>query len=373
VKILFTGGGTAGHIFPIIAIAREIKKKDPEGKFHFFYIGPKDKFVSGLLSKEGIQVKTILAGKLRRYFSPLNIIDLVFKTPIGIIQAFFHIYTISPDVVFSKGGYGSLPADIAAWLLVTPVFLHESDVAPGLANKIVSRFAIEIFTAFPVEKTQYFPADKMLAAGNPLREEILSGSAKDAVKVLKLEGGKPVILFLGGSQGAKKINETVLVVLADLLDDFEILHQTGQENFEQVRAEADVMITNESLKKYYHPFSFLNENELANAYQAAGLIVSRAGAGSIFEIAAVGKPSILVPLQGSAQNHQLKNAYVFAENGAVIVMEEINFTPHFLLERIKFLFSNPRRLKEMARAAKEFSRPAAAKIVADYLTAYLTQ
>lgn len=371
-KILFTGGGTAGHIFPIVAIVREIRKIHPRSDFKFFYIGPKDPFATTILSQEGIELKTILAGKIRRYFSFQNIIDIFFRIPIGILQAFFYIFIISPDLIFSKGGYGSLPAVISGWLLLTPIFLHESDVSPGFTNRIASKFAIEIFTAFPIEKIQYFPAQKMISVGNPIRKEILSGSLKEAKKLFKLTGEKPVILILGGSQGAQIINDKILIILADLLENFEIIHQTGQNNFDQVKAEAEVII-NEYIKPYYHPLPFLNDNELSQAYKAADFIISRAGAGSIFEIAAVGKPSILIPLSGSAQNHQIRNAYIFAETGASIVIEETNFSPHFLLERLKYLFSESKKIKQMGGKAKEFSRPEAARIIAEYLISYLFQ
>ena len=371
-KILFTGGGTAGHIFPIIAVAREIKKNYPKGEFQFFYIGPKDKFSKDLLSKQGIQVKTILAGKIRRYFSFQNIVDILFKFPIGTLQAFFHIFTISPDLIFSKGGYGSMPAVIAGWTLLTPILLHESDTVPGLANKIASRFVLEIFTSFPIEKTEYFPAKKMISVGNPVRNEILKGSDKEAEKIFKLTGEKPIIFILGGSQGAQRINNRILAVLSELLKNFEIIHQTGRQNFEEVKAEAQA-IMKKGLKKYYHPVSFLNEEEISHAYQASDLIISRAGAGTIFEIAFLGKPSILVPLPESAQNHQVKNAYAFAKNGGTLVMEEENFTPHFVLEKLKYLFSQPDKLKEMAKKAKEFSKPNAARIIGEYITSYLIQ
>lgn len=371
-KILFAGGGTAGHIFPIIAVVREIKRIYPKGDFQFFYLGPKDKFAISLLSQEGIVIKTILAGKIRRYFSFINIIDILFKLPIGILQAFYYVFVISPDFIFSKGGYGSIPAVISGWLLSTPIFLQESDVSPGLASKITSKVALEIFIAFPIEKTEYFPAKKILSVGNPTRKEILKGNKKEAKKIFKLVGGKPLILILGGSQGAQMINDRILMVLDDLLKSFEIIHQTGEENFEQVKAEAGVVMT-KALKKYYHPSPFLNEKELSHAYQAADLVISRAGAGSIFEIAAVAKPSILVPLSGAAQNHQTKNAYAFAETRGTLVMEEANFTPHFVLEKLKDLFKNPKKLKEMAGAAKDFSKPEAARIIAEYLAAYLTQ
>jgi len=370
-KILFTGGGTAGHIFPIVAVIREIKKNYPYGGFEFFYLGPKDKFSKELLSKEGVEVKTILAGKVRRYFSFKNLID-IFKLPVGILQAFYHIFIISPDVIFSKGGYGSIAASVSGRVLMVPIFLHESDISPGLANRITGKFALEIFISFSIKKTEYFPAKKMLSVGNPVRKEILDGSKEKAKKLFNLTGEKPVILILGGSQGAQRINDKILSILPNILKDYEIIHQTGKRNFEQIRKEAEVVIT-QDFKKYYHPSPFLNEIEIANAYSAADLIISRAGAGTIFEIALIGKPSILVPLPESAQNHQVKNAYAYAENGASLVIEEANFRPHFVLERIKNLFSQPERLKQIAERAKEFSRPNAARIIAEYMVTYLNQ
>ncbi|MBM3250787.1 MAG: undecaprenyldiphospho-muramoylpentapeptide beta-N-acetylglucosaminyltransferase [Candidatus Nealsonbacteria bacterium] len=369
-KILFTGGGTAGHIFPIIAIIREMKRNYPESGFEFFYLGPKDKFIKKILSQEGIEVKTVLAGKLRRYFSFQNIID-VFKIPLGIFQAFYHIFVISPDLIFSKGGYGSFPTVFSGWLLRTPIFLHESDVSPGLTNKITSRFALEIFTAFPVEKTEYFPAQKMIAVGSPIRQKILTSPVQPEMD-FKLAGGKPVILILGGSQGAQRINDFILLALPDLLENFEVIHQTGQANLEQVKKEVRAVIKDD-LIKYYHPEPFLDEEKLSCAYGAADLIISRSGAGTIFEIAALAKPSVLIPLPESAQNHQVKNGYAFAEDGAALVIEEANLGPNFFLERLKYLFSQPETLKEMSQKAKEFSRPQAAEIIAGYIFGYLTQ
>jgi len=163
-----------------------------------------------------------------------------------------------------------------------------------------------------------------------------------------------------------------LEILPEILKDFELIHQSGEKNFAQVKAEAEVILTKD-LKKYYHLFPFLKEEELKKAYAVSDLIVSRAGSGSIFEIAAVGKPSILIPLPEAAQNHQLENAYKYAQNGAAIVLEEENFTPRFFLEKLKYLFSHPEELEKMSLAAKEFSKPMAAKIIAEYIVSYLTK
>lgn len=371
-KILFTGGGTGGHIFPIIAIVRELKKISPGKKNIFFYLGPKDDFSKALLSKEGIKVRIILSGKLRRYWSLKslfqNIFDLFFKIPIGILESFFYIFFLAPDLIFSKGGYGSLPVVLAGKMLGVPIFLHESDTVPGMVNKFLARLALEIFVSFP--DTPYFPKKKMILVGNPIRRELLEGNKKEAQAFFGLSGEKPVVLILGGSQGAQRINDRILEILPEILKDFELIHQTGQKNFQQVKAEAQVVI-NQKLAKFYHPFPFLGEEELKNAYAAADLIVARAGSGVIFEIAALGKPSILIPLPESAQEHQIKNAYTFAKNGATIVLEEENFTSHFFLERLRYLFSDQKELERMSLAAKEFSRPKAGQIIAEYIIEYL--
>lgn len=372
-KIVFTGGGTGGHIFPIIALSREIRKIWPKEKLDFFYLGPKDEFSEILLSQEGIKVKKILAGKIRRYFSLgsffANLFDILFKTPVGIFQAFFHLFFLAPDLIFSKGGYGSFPAVSAGWLLGTPIFLHESDAEPGMANRLLAKFSLEIFVSFP--KTIYFKQEKMIWVGNPIRRELLEVSKEEAKNFFKLSGEKPVILILGGSQGAQRINDNILEILPEILKEFELIHQCGENNFKEVKAEAQIMIKKE-LEKYYHLFPFLREEELKMAYGVSDLVVSRAGSGSIFEIAALGKPSILIPLPEAAQNHQLKNAYSFAGGGATLVLEEENFTPHFFLEKLKYLIFHPEALKKMAEMAQEFSKPQAAKIIADYIVSYLT-
>ena len=191
-------------------------------------------------------------------------------------------------------------------------------------------------------------------------------------RLFNLKGEKPLILILGGSQGAQKINDMILNILPEILSGFELIHQTGEKNFKEVTEEAKVVI-NKELEKYYHPISFLKEIELREALKAGDLVVSRAGSGSIFEIAAGQKPSILIPLSISAQNHQVKNAYAYAENGAALVMEEANLTPHFFLEKVKYLFSHPEELEKMRNGAKEFAKPDSARTLAEYIINYLTK
>lgn len=373
-KIIFTGGGTGGHIFPIIAIAREIKRLSAGRNLALFYLGPKDPFAKKLLLKEGIKVRFILSGKLRRYLTLIsffqNIFDIFFKIPFGILQSLFYIFFFNPDLIFSKGGYGSVPVIIAAKLLLVPVFLHESDSVPGMANRFLANFSLEIFVSFA--NTPYFPKRKMILVGNPIRTDLIETNIHEAQAFFNLSGEKPVVLILGGSQGAQRINDRILEILPEFLKDFELIHQCGEKNFQQVKKEAEVMI-NLKTAKFYHLFPFLNEEELKKAYAVSDLIVSRAGSGSIFEIAAVGKPSMLIPLPESAQGHQIKNAYIFAQRGATIVLEEENFTARFFLERIRYLFDNPQLMERMGLAAKNFSRPRAARIIAEYIYEYLNQ
>lgn len=367
-KILFCGGGTGGHILPIIAVVREMKNQAEGPGPEFFYMGPKDDFAEMLLSQEQMKVYRIFSGKVRRYSFlqslPSNLLDIFITMPLGIVQAFFRIFLLGPDLIFAKGGYGSIPSAIAGWILRVPIVLHESDVVPGLANRIVGKLASQIFVSFP--NTQYFLKNKVTQVGNPIRSAILTGSKKEAATLFHLKGGKPVLLLIGGSQGAQRVNDMLLVILQDLLKDYEIIHQTGERNFKQVSKEANVVVAKE-LMEYYHPVAFLKETELRHAYAASDLIVSRAGSGSIFEIAALGKPSLLIPLTHAAQNHQIENAYAYQKTGACIILEENNVTPRFFQERVQYLLSDQARLQEMSQAALGFAKPQAAAVIAKYL------
>ena len=373
-KILFAGGGTGGHLLPIIAIARELKASYPGKNLELFYMGPEDKFGDILLSQEGIKTFTVRAGKFRRHKNLgaffHNLSDMFLAIPLGFIKAFKILFFLSPDLIFSKGGYGAIPTTIAGRLLRIPLFLHESDIVPGKANLAAEKFALEIFTSFPF--TSSFPPNKVLLVGNPIRKRLLEGSRKEAIQTFQLEGDKPILLIMGGSQGSERLNNMLLEILDTALTQFEIIHQTGKANFREVHAEAQVVISEENLP-YYHAFPFLSENELRHAYAAADFIVSRAGSGSIFEIAALGKPSILIPLPESAQNHQVKNAYAYAKTGAAIVLEETNMKPHFFLERIRSVIFDQAETDRMSASALRFAKPNAARIIADYLLTYLHQ
>jgi UDP-N-acetylglucosamine--N-acetylmuramyl-(pentapeptide) pyrophosphoryl-undecaprenol N-acetylglucosamine transferase len=373
-KIVFTGGGTGGHIFPIIAVTRALKKIGPFG-MQYIYIGPKDNYSKDALEKEEISTHYILSGKIRRYFTIpdffANIVDIFFKIPLGIIQSFYLIFTISPDLIFSKGGYGSVPTVIAGWILGVPVYLHESDVSPGLANRLLAKFSKEIFVSFPVKDIEYFPMNKMLKVGNPTREYLMNGSKEKAKEIFKLKGEKPLILILGGSQGSQRINDLIMEILPQLITNYEIIHQTGERDLKRVEKQINALIS-DSLKESYHIVPFLKEDEIRNAYAAADCVVSRAGSGIIFELAMLKKPSILIPLPEAAQNHQAKNAYTYAKYNACIVLEENNLTPNFFLKRINDLFEF-NRLEDMKKGAESFAKPYAADIIAKYLLDFLTK
>lgn len=378
-KIVFTGGGTAGHILPILAIVREIKANYTDLKFIPYYIGPKpDEYILNLLKEEGIKIKIIITGKLRRYFSFKIFLDFL-KIPIGLTQAFFLLFFLGPDLIFSKAGYGSFSVAFWANLFNIPFFLHESDAVLGLAAEIESKWAQEIFFSFPLNdfntsnKDQKTFLQKGIVIGNPIRKEILGGSREEAQKIFNLQNKKPVILILGGSQGAQKINEVILDVLPAFLRSFELIHQTGSRNFSEIKKEVDAILVDEDLKKNYHFYPFLDEYSLKQALAVADFVVSRAGAGAIFEIAAAGKPAFLIPLSHSSRNHQLKNAYFFVRSGGGEIIEEINLTSHFLLTKLEHIFSRPDLLVEMIENSKNFSRPNAAKVVAVYLVEYFKQ
>ena len=295
----------------------------------------------------------------------MNFIDLIFNIPLGFIQSFFLLLFIRPRIIFSKGGTGALPVTYAARILGIGVFIHESDASAGKSNQIAAAWAKKIFTSFLT--TKLLPIANVTCVGNPIRKEILEGNRDAAKAAFNLTFQKPIILFLGGSQGAEAINNFIFLALNNLLKDYEVIHVTGPKNFKKASDDARAVL-DKNLEPYYHIVSSLDEIALKNAYAATDAIVSRAGAGSIFEIAALGKPSILVPLPTSARNHQVENAYQYAKSGACIVIEQGNLTPNFFLGELRLIVT---RKEEMSQRALQFAKPEAAKNIAEEILQYL--
>ncbi|MSU55393.1 MAG: UDP-N-acetylglucosamine--N-acetylmuramyl-(pentapeptide) pyrophosphoryl-undecaprenol N-acetylglucosamine transferase [Candidatus Taylorbacteria bacterium] len=361
-KILFTGGGTGGHFYPIIAVAEAINKTVKEKRLlppEFYYMAP-EPYDSRALFNTGIKFVSMPAGKMRHYFSLLNFLDL-FKTAVGIIKSLWKVFKIYPDVIFGKGGYASFPALFAGKLFGIPVVIHESDSIPGRVNLWAAKFAHDIAVSYP-EAARYFPTGKTAYTGNPLRVEILNLQTEGAHEFLKLEKSIPTIFVLGGSQGSERINRTILDVLPGLVEKYQIIHQTGKNNFLEVSGAADVILTGNVNKDRYKPFDYLNDLGMKMAAGAATFVVSRAGS-TIFEIAAWGLPSIIIPLDEAISHDQTKNAFNYARSGAALVVEEVNLTPNILLSEINRLMDNQELLKRMSEGAKSFSRLDAADVI----------
>lgn len=371
-KIVFTGGGSGGHIYPIISIVRELKLIYLESSIDILFIGPKDKRYVESLKEEGIIVKPVLSGKLRRYsgFTPFfqNIFDLGFKIPFGFLQSFFILIFNRPKLIFSKGGYGAIGTTLAAKVLKIPVFLHESDVIIGMANSKIARFATKIFTSF--ENTEGLSNGNVVLVGNPLREGSCSGNKEEAKKLFNIRTNNPVVLIMGGSLGSVRINNEIFEVAGSLLKNFELIHQTGKKNFENLKKELSIILSAEEQTKY-HLYPFLNEEYIKNAYALADIVITRSGSGTIFQLAGCGKPSILIPLPESAQNHQVKNAYAYSKTGAALVIEENNFNSHYFLKFLIDLMNNEEKLTKLSQSALAFSRPDASKIIAQHINEYL--
>ena len=362
-RILLTGGGTMGHLTPMVAVIESVKKLSDEyldEPAEFMLISSDSKFIDAIIRETKIPYKIITTGKLRRYGSIHNFID-IFKIPIGFIQSLYHIFFYMPDVIFSKGGSVSFPVVLVGWVFHIPVVIHESDAVAGLSNKIMSKLAKKIAISFK-EAEEFFSPKKIVFTGNPIRELITKGDIEKARKNFSLTEDKPAILIMGGSQGSRNINNLILEILPDLLKKYQIVHQCGMNNYEEIKEKIEK--TNISNLEDYHLFPFFEKN-IADAYAVADLIVSRAGANTIAEIMATGKPSILIPLSTAASDHQTKNAFIIAKTGAAVLLGENNLTAHLLLNDINNLFSNHLKMMEMARAAGQQAHPLASQKIAE--------
>ncbi len=372
-RILFTGGGTGGHIFPLVAVIEEIYRVSFEKglTLKMKYIGPKSAWVNEFI-KRGVKVEPILGAKIRRYFSVANLLDFI-KFPLSLLQALFKLLLFMPDIVFSKGGETSFAVVLAAKFYRIPVFIHESDAIPGLANTWASKFAEKIFISFK-RASRYFPQSKIELVGNPIRRSLISDIPDQATakKMLNIPPEQPLILFLGGSQGASKINSFVVSNLVEILNVGYVTHQTGQDHIQLIKNETEQILSKQSefYKQRYRAVGFLTVDNLKLNLAAADLVVSRAGSGAIFEIAAFSKPSILIPLSSSARNHQQLNALDYAETGAAIVITEANLKQSIFLTQVNKILNTPLKQK-MIQSAKGFSKPDSAKIIAECILAYI--
>jgi len=360
-KIVLTGGGTGGHLVPLLVVAEEIRKTKPETQFLF--LGPKGKIEQELFANTGIKVKEVLSGKIRRYFSWLYLVDLL-KFPIGLIQALWHLFWYLPDVVFAKGGYASVPVVLAARIYGIPTVIHESDAVPGIANRFLGSIANRIALNFERAKI-YFPTRKVFLSGIPVQEQIRKGNAQTAkAKFGSQLDSKPVLLILGGSQGARIINRTIVKMIDQLIKRFQILHQTGKTDFEVVCAAVEQ-------KGYkigrsdYHPFAFASRQEMADYLALADVVISRAGATSIAELAANKKACILVPILASANNHQQINAFEISREKGAVTIEESNFTPSIILSHLEKMIADESYRKSLGENIFKFYNPDSAAIIAE--------
>ena len=365
-KILFTGGGTAGHFYPLIAVAEAIREESRVQKLiepMLYYAGPIPFDKDALFANDIEFVKTS-AGKVRRYFSFLNIIDL-FKTAWGVTVSIFRIFFLYPDVIFSKGGYASFPTLLAARVFRIPVVIHESDTHPGRVSLWSGKFATKIAVSY-AQAVSYFPKDKVAVTGNPIRRTVANKTKEGAHEFLGLEQELPVILVLGGSLGATAINDVILRALPELLKTYQVIHQTGEANFAEVEQLSSVIIGKSDLKTRYHPFAYLNELALRMSAGAAGLVISRAGS-TLFEIASWGLPSIVIPIPKDISHDQTSNAIAYAKTGAAVSIEQNNLSPTLLVSEIHRIMDNPDMYARMKLAAEAAGSTDAALIIAKQL------
>ena len=369
-KILLTGGSSGGHFYPLIAVAEKINKIVKEEKLlpvQLYYMSdsPHD---PNLLLENNIEFIKISAGKMRRYFSVLNFFDF-FKTVSGVISALIKVFNLYPDVIFSKGAYSSFPVLVAAKLLNIPLFIHESDSVPGRTNLWAGKFAKRIAVSYP-EASKFFDPSKVAFTGNPIRSNIeLPQSKESSRQFLNLKEDIPTILILGGSLGARIINEQIMSILPQLVEKYYVIHQTGKNNIKEIIGVADVILTDNKNKNRYRPYDYLDNLNMSMTSGASDLVVSRAGS-AIFEIAKWGLPSIIIPITDSNGDHQRKNAYYYSRtSGGAIVIEEANLSPNILLSEINRLLENKDLLNKMSDGAKDFVKADAASLIAKEILA----
>src|SRR5579863_992590 len=358
-RVLVSGGGTGGHIYPALAIATQLRS---EYQAEILFLGSDDGLEKEIVPAAGFALATVKAGKLRRYIS-LQTITGMLRVPLGMFQAISIVRKFRPDVAFTSGGYVAVPAALATRLNGVPLMMHQQDVPPNLSNRLAAPLATRISVAF-ADSLPYFPARNTLLLGNPVRQAMLDVRAttpQAAREQLGFEAGTPLLLVTGGSQGARHLNQVVCQALPRLLTYCQVLQISGKDLYNETRTQADSLLagSDEALKQRYRLVAYLDA-EMPLAVQAADLVLCRSGASTLTELAILGKASILVPLPpavgGSAQE---KNAAMFGRKQAAMVISNDDLRADVLEERVQVLLSSPEQLAALAQAASAFAKPEA--------------
>ena len=359
-KILLTGGGTGGHATPIVALSVKIKsyfKDEKKEKVEFLWIGSNNGPEKELAMKEKIKYEGISSGKLRRYWSFQNFLDF-FKVITGFFQSILIIRKFKPDILFSKGGYVGVPPTLIAYFLKIPSIIHESDISLGLANKMLLPFISKIAITFKetAEQVKNKYKNKVVVTGNPIREDVLGGNKEEGLKELGFKPDKPVILILGGSQGAIRINEVIIKSLSRLLDKYQIVHLCGDNNY---RSCGSLLIASRIKEKYdenYKLYPSMYGSKLANILACSDLVISRGGLNTLLELALLSKPAIIIPYPYAASNHQEKNAEKIASYGAIELIKENKLSSKILVKKIDSLMNDSIKLEELRQNINKFGK-----------------
>ena len=350
-KIIMTGGGSAGHVTPNLALIPKLKMLG----YEIEYIGTKDGIERKIIEGENIKYYPISSGKLRRYFDMKN-----FSDPLKVIKGLFEAKKIikmqRPDIVFSKGGFVSVPVVLAAYLNKVPVIAHECDITPGLANKLAVPYCTKVCVTFP-EALNEIKNGKGVVTGNPIRRELFEGSKLKANEICGFKNNKPVVMVVGGSLGSKGINEAVRSKLEKLLLEYNIIHICGKDNIDKSLEH----------KNGYKQFEYVKD-ELPHLLSGAELVVSRAGANSIFEFLALRKPNLLIPLSAKAsRGDQILNARSFEKSGYSMVIQDEDLTPEILEIKINELYKDRHKyIKNMNCSNAEKSIDLIVEIIEKY-------
>ncbi len=346
-KAIIAGGGTGGHIYPGIAIANEIKKRNSGSEILF--VGTASGLETKIIPQHGMNLKLIEASGIKGK-SLMDLVKSISKIPVGFFQAMKIIFSFRPDIVIGAGGYASGPTVFCAAFLRLPTIILEQNYYPGLTNRILSKFVERVGVNFE-SSTQFFNKKKVVITGNPVRRDISMGSREEAIRQWGMKENSFTLLVFGGSQGARRINQCVvqsLPLLEKYSDLLQIIHQTGKSDFEFVREG----YSRSGIRNHVTPYI----EDMKNAYAIADLVVCRAGAITLSELSECGKASILIPFPYATNNHQELNARVFADDGAAVMISDKELNGEVLSEKIISLITGRERINELSAKSRKFSR-----------------